>query len=307
MSFPRRPFWQYPLFQIPLIFLGGFLLLALLFGLLRWGRPNVAVAIALDLSPSTHEPQPFNAPGTVMDRELAAVRAYLQQNTQQLKTPNQVQIFGFANATIPLTSTFEIDSQTINPQLNQALQKLQDDRFRQQRIGQGTDLNTAIQQGTNLLATTQKLCRELLLVTDGQALVSNTVIQQARNQNVRINAVVVGSEAPQLRLATILSGGLYQSDTAANLQALFTEQFFTRFNNNYRWVIFWLACAWVAFMWLLTMPLDRYLFQGLFRLEMPLAGKLALGNALFWTAATPGILWHIYRLLNLAAPFLGSC
>ncbi|MEW5856817.1 MAG: VWA domain-containing protein, partial [Cyanobacteriota bacterium] len=84
MSRSRRGLWLYPLFQIPLMLLGACIVVTALIWLLGLGRPPVAVAIALDLSSSTYGTQ-FNAPGTVMDREVAAVRSYLQQNAQQLR------------------------------------------------------------------------------------------------------------------------------------------------------------------------------------------------------------------------------
>jgi Ca-activated chloride channel family protein len=60
-------------------------------------------------------------------------------------------------------------------------------------------------------------------------------------------------------------------------------------------------------MWLLVMPLDRWLFQGLLKMPINLAGKLALGNAFFWSAATPLIVWKLYQILEFALPFIGSC
>jgi Ca-activated chloride channel family protein len=54
VSISRYPLWRYSLFQVPL---GGFILcliIALLSFLLGWGRPSLAMAIALDLSSSTY-------------------------------------------------------------------------------------------------------------------------------------------------------------------------------------------------------------------------------------------------------------
>lgn len=77
----RRPLWRYPLFQIPLMCLGACLVIAILVWTLEIGRPKVSVAIAIDLSPSTYQPQAFNASGTLMAQEVEAVRIYLRQNT----------------------------------------------------------------------------------------------------------------------------------------------------------------------------------------------------------------------------------
>jgi Ca-activated chloride channel family protein len=60
-------------------------------------------------------------------------------------------------------------------------------------------------------------------------------------------------------------------------------------------------------MWLLVMPLDRWLFQGLLKMPINLAGKLALGNAFFWSAATPLMVCKLYQVLEFALPFIGSC
>lgn len=302
MSSYRRPLWLYPLFQIPLLLLGGFLATALLFWLLGLGRPSVAVAIALDLSSSTYGQQ-FNAEGTIMAQEIDAVRAYLDKNSSGvLRQPNQVQVFGFADGVRPLTSGFSDDSEQIQQQLGQALQPTLVDI-----IGGGTNLDLALQEGIFALRTVGDRCRELLVVTDGEVSVADQVIAQANLNNVTINAVVIGAEAPQVRQATRETGGRYISAEQDTLDRLFTTQLFNNFNNNWRWILLWLGCAWIALMWMMTMPLDRWIFQGLLHFPMNLAGRFALGNALFWTAATPGIVIAIYRALNLALPFFKAC
>lgn len=299
----RRPLWLYPLFQIPALFLCLFLLLALLFSFLGFGRPLVSVAIALDLSTSTYYGQDFNASGTVMDLEVQAVKAYLEKNaTADLKQPNLVKVFGFAGDVEPLTQTFGDNSQQIASELTTALRPTLADL-----LGEGTNVDRAIEEGTKALSEQSERCRELLLVTDGEATVSPSVIQNAIANRVKINAVVIGAESLAIRAATFATGGQYLSGEASKLNALFTEKFFTRFNTNWRWILFWLGLAWIAFMWVLTMPLDRWLFQGLLKMPLNLAGRLALGNALFWTAAIPGILWGIYKLSNLALPFVSQC
>jgi Ca-activated chloride channel family protein len=155
----------------------------------------------------------------------------------------------------------------------------------------------------NSLRGIEKRCRELLLVTDGIVNVSSGVVDEAINGNVKINAVVLGGKnSPELQTATRRSRGLYLAGEASNLTALFTENFFTRFNSNIRWVIFWLGAAFICLMWMLTLPLDRWLFQGLIGLDMTLGGQLALGNALFWTVLTMIVVWRLFGL-----PFAGSC
>ena len=301
MSRYRRSLWQYPLFQIPLMFLGIFLAGAALFWLLGLGRPDVAVAIALDLSSSTYAPQSFNAPGTVMAQELAAVRSYIEQNSQKLRTPNEIYVLGFGDRAIALTSSFTSDRQKLEAELSQSLAN----PILSVQVGSGTDLGQAIEQGTKVLSSIQKRCRELLLVTDGEAKVTQSAVTQAANQRVKINAVVVGADAPQLRQATSTTRGIYLTGQQNNLQAFFTEEFFTQFNSNRNWIIFWLGAAWISFMWLLTLPLDKWIFQDLMKLPMNLAGQLALGNALFWSIATPLVVWRLGQLFG--SPFFSSC
>ncbi|EDX77700.1 hypothetical protein MC7420_3024 [Coleofasciculus chthonoplastes PCC 7420] len=297
----RRRLWLYPLFQIPLICLGICLVAAVLFALLGLGRPSVAVAIALDLSSSTFsEPSQFNQPGTVMYQEVIAVESYLDQNAQLLRVPNQIQVFGFAGVVLPLTDSFQTDSQQVSAELNQALQN---PNLIQRIVPGTTDLNLAIQEGTDALSPIQDHCRELLLVTDGEADVDAEVIQAAAARRVKINAVVVGGDAPDLRNAAATTGGIYHSGQVTNLETVFTNQFFRNFNSNRRWVIFWLGAAWISLMWLLILPLDRWIFQGWLKLPMNLAGQLALGNAFFWTVATLLIIWHLAKGL----PFISLC
>ncbi|NJL10143.1 MAG: hypothetical protein HC908_08175 [Calothrix sp. SM1_7_51] len=102
MSRFRRSLWLYPLFQIPLIFFGIFLIAVILCWLLGLGRPTVSVAIAVDMSNKTYQGQSFNAPNTVMQQELAAVRAYLDQNFTQLKkSQRSTNFLGLATALFP--------------------------------------------------------------------------------------------------------------------------------------------------------------------------------------------------------------
>lgn len=302
----RRSLWYYPLFQIPLMCLGACLIAATLFWLLGLGRPQVAVVIALDLSANTYQPQPFNAPDTVMSQEVAAVKAYIRQNNQVLRNPNEVKILGFGGVVRSLTgSTFETDGNKLETELNQSLQNPD---LPQQVATYTTDLNIAIREATNALGQVpQGSCRELLLVTNGEAPVSEAIIDEAVKQRVWINAVVVGAtaDAPDLGKASARTHGTYLPGVVGNLTALFADRFFIHFNTNFRWIILWLGCAWIALMWVLTMPLDRWIFQGLMKLEMPLAGQLSLGNTLFWSILTPLIIWQLWKILDL--PFFGSC
>lgn len=286
----RRQLWLYPLFQVPLMLMAACLIIATLGWLLNWGRPPVAVAIALDFSDSTS--------GAVRQQEIQAVNSYLQQN-QELNKPNQIQIFGFATKVRPLTDDFKAESQEVKKELDRSLQNTKLD----EQLGGGTNLNLAIERGTNALGSVADRCRELLIVTDGIADVSDNIINRAIDSKVKINAVVLGGkESKEVRSATRQTEGIYLQDEAGNLEMLFTDKFFARFNSNIRWVMFWLGGAFISLMWMLVLPLDRWLFQGLIGLDMTLGGQLALGNALFWTVLTVVVVVNLWGL-----PFGSSC
>lgn len=305
MSSYRRPLWLYPIFQIPLICLLIFLTTALLFWLLKFGRPQVAVAIALDLSNSTYGGQTelFNAPGTVLNQEVQAVEAYLKLNNGEvLRRPNQVKVFGFGEKVIPLTENFESDSKKVRQEL---VKTLATPEIGQAVVPNQTNIDVAIEMGINALKTVPDRCRELILVTDGidgQAKISPLIMTDALTSKIKINSVVVGQEAPQLQKAAADTSGKYLSGDSNNLSTFFTENFFKVFNSNLKWVIFWLGLAWISFVWTLVLPLDRWVFQGLFKMEMDVSGKLALSQALFWTVLTLISLWRIWGI-----PFLSSC
>jgi len=286
----RRQLWLYPLFQIPLMLMIGCLIIAVLGWLLSWGRPPVAVAISLDLSGSTT--------GYVRQQEILAIKSYLQQN-EALKNPNKIKILAFASNVQPLTTSFNSKTQEVDNELTQALQN----PSLEKQLGGETNLNLAIQEGVNSLKTILKHCRELLIVTDGIVDVNPEIVDQAIKENVKINAVVLGNiVSSDLQTATIRSRGIYLSGEASQLSTLFTENLFTRFNSNLGWIIFWLGAAFICLMWMLTLPLDRWLFQGLIGLDMTISGQLALGNALFWTILTIIVVWRLFGL-----PFTGAC
>lgn len=286
----RRQLWLYPLFQVPLMLMVACLIIAALGWFLSWGKPPVAVAVALDFSSSTA--------GIVRQQEIEAVNSYLEQN-QQLNNPNQIQIFGFASQVKPLTTDFQTDSKQVQNQLKQSIQNTTLER----ELGGGTNLDLAIQAGTDALSGVEKRCRELLIVSDGEANVDETVIQNAIDNKVKINAVVLGGRpSPEVQTATNKTDGTYLQDEASNLEGLFTGKFFTEFNSNNRWMRFWLAGAFIFLMWMLVLPLDRWVLQGIIGLNMTLGGQIALGNALFWTVLTLTLIWRLWGL-----PFGSSC
>lgn len=302
MSSYRIRLWNYPLFQIPLICFGLCLAAATLFWLLGFGRPQVAVAIALDLSGSTYNNQVenFTGSGTVLSQEIQAVQAYLNQNNDEvLRRPNQVKVFGFGGIVKPLTGNFDANSNKVAQSLLTALKT----EGLAQEIDPGyTDINLAIKTGTNALRTISNRCRELILVTDGQADVSPAVIAEAKLHKVKINSVVVGGEALALRGAALATGGTYLSGSSNNLSAFFTDNFFSSFNSNLKWIVFWLGLAWISLMWMLLLPLDRWIFQGLLKMRIDQSGKLAISHGLFWTVVTLSAIWRFWGI-----PFLSGC
>ncbi|MGL5836855.1 MAG: vWA domain-containing protein [Waterburya sp.] len=302
MSSYRIKLWNYSLFQIPLICFGLCLIAAALFWLLGFGRPRVTVAIALDLSSSTYNSQAelFNRPGTVLSQEIEAVQDYLKQNNEEiLRRPNQVRVFGFGGTIKPLTGNFDGNSKKVAQAL---VDSLSNPRLAQEIVPNNTDINLAIKTGVDALKIAPKSCRELILVTDGQASVSPIVVAQARANKVQINSVVVGEEALALRAASLATGGIYLSGNGSSISTFFTDNFFNSFNSNLKWIVFWLGLAWICLMWTLVLPLDRWLFQGLLNLRIDQAGRLAISQALFWTVATLSAIWKFWGI-----PFLSGC
>jgi Ca-activated chloride channel family protein len=238
----------------------------------------------------------------VLNEEVKAVNTYLEYNNKNLKKPNEIAVFGFGGEVLPLTKSFQTESGKIKAQLKQSLEN---PNLIQEIDPGATNINRAISEGVKALLQTSNSCRELLLVTDGIADVSPQVIAEATLNKVKVNVVLIGQEAPALREATLATKGIYLSGEAENLGALFTEKLFARFNSNLKWIVLWLGAAWVAFMWLLTLPLDRWIFQGIMKYHWSLAGQLALGNAIFWSVVTPLILWQMWKLLGL--PFFSYC
>lgn len=297
-----REAMKYPLFKIPLIFLSGCLIIAALGGLLGLGKPQIDVAIALDLSGSTYNNQTeqFNQPETILNKQVQAVQAYLKYNQDKLRKPNEIKVYGFAGNVLPLSRAFTTQSQET---LNQLNQNLQNPNLIEEINPGATNLDLAISEGVNALSHTSDSCRELLLVTDGIGSISPDVITQALSNRVKVNVVLIGEDAPHLRQAALATEGIYLSEEADNLSALFTEQLFIRFNSNLPWIIFWLGGAWLSLMWLLCLPLNRLLFQRLMDKNWHQASKYALYHALFWTVATPLIVWSLAG----GIPFISRC
>ncbi len=292
----RRKVIEYPLFYIPLILAGIFLALALLFGVLNLGKPSVAAVIALDISSSTYQPQPFNAPNSIMDQEVQAVNAYLEANAK-LSNPNKVQILGIGGGKAPkLTATMDSSQEVIVDQLSR---QLNDPNLPYQLIPepQQDDLDIVINKATEILEEQENHCRELLMVTDAGVSITQSAVTQATGKNIKINSLVFGTESvPNLRSASRQTKGIYidninLSNTGGSyLEEVFLNNFFKQFNSNWKWIRFWLGCGLIALLWLLVLPLDRWVFQGLFNMSMEPSGKISLGLAFIGTIITVALM-----------------
>ncbi|MGD1903435.1 MAG: VWA domain-containing protein [Geitlerinemataceae cyanobacterium] len=300
----RRTILENPLFNIPAIAFGLCLAIALLSALLGLGRPNVNVAIALDLSNSTGDLANFEQPGSVMFEEIAAVKAYLERSNTTLDRPNQIKVFGFAGQTEPLTESFKADPEAVETEM---LAKLSDPTLAGRLETERTDLNLAITDATNALLQVSDRCRELLVVTDGKPStpLDPSLLAQIVAQGIKIHSIFVGvapedlAEAGQMSLTT---GGLSLASEASELASSLQEKLFGSINSNIKWIIFWLGMAWIALMWMVILPLDRWVFQGMFGLRIDMAGRAAVSHALFWTTATLIAVWKFATI-----PFIKPC
>lgn len=298
MRLYSKQFWQESWFLIPLV--------CLIISLIGWigfwglgiGKPPVSVAIALDLSSSTYAEGGWLGNESTMTKEVQAVQAYLQENskTSFLEKPNDVLIFGFANIVEPLTNGFQSDNQQIQTELIESVQNINLPR----KIGGGTNLDNAIQFGINSLQDTpNNHCRELLLVSDGDAPVDINLSNNAINNKIKINSIILGESAPDLQRTVNATGGLLFNDSVDALNLLFVDEFFNSFNSNLKWIAFWSGLTWIFLWWTLMLPIDRILQH--FQVNMNVSGRFSLFLALFWTAFTLSI------LLYIGLPFLSKC
>ncbi len=297
----RRSIWSYTAFQIPFVLFVICLITAFLFWLLEVGRPSVAVGILMDLSGSTYEPKRFNAPGTIMAQEVDAVNLYLERNAQLKSRPNQIKIYGFAgDKSLPITNSYESDSEKTKTEFSLALAS---PKFPDVLLPEGpTKVDVALKKIVGELKPINQYCREILLVSDAGAIVDDpsAVASDASANQVRINGITFGGVSEGIEEIAKATGGVYLFGDVGLLGTFFRDKIFTRFNTNHGLIIVALGAAWFMLMWALVIPLDKMVFQGAFRMQMGLAGKLAVFNALFWTAATPLIVWGIINTFGLS-------
>ncbi|MEM6501227.1 MAG: vWA domain-containing protein [Cyanobacteria bacterium P01_C01_bin.89] len=299
----NRPFYQYGLFQKPFIGFVVCLIAALLFYLFQWGNPNnVAVVLSLDLSSSTYDSQ-LNEPGSISEAAIDAVKSYIDKNSQ-LPSPNQVQVMGFGGLVVPLSEGFSTSAEELKGAIAQAVDPSSSTSVAQQVSPSETDINRAIREGSEALKGFEEGCKELMVVTDGNAALDKELLTQIMASGIKLNFITVGEEFTDFKNAVQDAGGAYTFGLVNELSNLISNEFFQKINSNLNWVVIWLGLAWVFLMWALILPIDRML-QRLFDMRFDMAGKTSVGYALFWTAATPGIVWKILQFLNL--PFFKAC
>jgi Ca-activated chloride channel family protein len=277
----NQPFWRYAIFQIFAGLTLLFLILALLTSYLGLFPGSIAVQIALDLSSSTYQSaQIFNAPGTIMDQELQAVKAYIERN-QELPKPNQLSVSGFADQVVPITSNFSSDPQQINQAITQVVQPALANQ-----IGGSTNMDLAVEHGLSQLKNQAMKCKQILAITDGQFSLDQSKVDAAKQQNVKLNFLIAGQPVtPEIIYWAKQTGGITLSVSPTSISQLLAGQVFNRINFNPLAPLF-LALAWISAMWMLLLPLER-LLNKFMKIRIDYAGKIALSNAIFWTLVTP--------------------
>jgi Ca-activated chloride channel family protein len=308
VSNSTRPFYRYGLFQRPLIVCILFLIAALLCSLLQWGQPSkVSVVMALDLSSSTYNSGTgqLGAAGTVSGEAIQAAKSYINLSSQTLRNPNKIKVLGFGGAVVDLTRDFSADAAALTGAIDAAVQPNAPTNVAQQVIPSSTDVNIAVQKGLTDLSTVKQGCKELLVFTDGQAELNPALTAQAIASGVKLNFLILGDPVQNLQDNALKTGGSYlAANVASDLTSAFTQRFFPRVNSNLNWVIICLGGAWLALMWTLVLPLDRFL-QKMMGLRFDMAGRIAIGHGLFWSSATPIIVWNLLRILQL--PLFSQC
>jgi Ca-activated chloride channel homolog len=288
-----QPVWHYSYFQIPAILTVVFLILALLTSSFKWFPPSVSVQVMLDLSGSTYKTTNiFRGTGTIMAAEIEAVKEYARQNAGS-ENPNLISLSGFASQVIPITQNFSSDSREIEQSLERVVQP-----SIAPLIGNGTDLNIAVEKGLDSLKSQIRRCKKMLIVADGITELREDLVSQTISNDVRLNFLIVEQNIPiNLSEISLRTGGVALPANVSNIRELVSKDFRQKFNSNSKRVNFFLGAAFISSMWMLVLPLDRFL-QTYRKIRFDWTGKIALLNALFWT---------IFILLRVGIPFLSEC
>lgn len=275
-----QPSWRYPIFQLPGLLALVFVVLALLTNLLNWFPPLVSVQMMLDLSSSTYEGTVFRGNGSLMAAEIEAVKAYARENAST-SYPNHLSLAGFGNRVVPITSNFSQNTGAIETALDRVVQP-----EIVSQVGGGTNLDLAVERGVESLSTQVQRCKEMLVVTDGEAELNQTQLNHAKDNQVKLNFLIVSQTIPKnLVEAAKSTGGVILPANANNIQSLIANQLRQRFNSNSKFVNLFFGLAFVALMWMLILPIDRFLQQR-WQIRFDFSGKIALFNAVFWTLLT---------------------
>ena len=223
-----QPSWRYPIFQLPALLAVVFLILALLTNLFGWFPPTVSVQMMLDLSSSTYEGNVFRGTGSLMAAEIEAVRAYARENAAT-SHPNYLSLSGFGDRVIPITSDFSGDSLAIETALDRVIKP-----DISSQVGSGTNLNLAVEQGLESLSSQSQRCKEMLIITDGEAQLDQIQLTHAKDNRVKLNFLIVARTVPEnlAEAAKFTKGVALPADTN-NIQNLIANQLRQRFNSNW--------------------------------------------------------------------------
>jgi Ca-activated chloride channel family protein len=291
--YTNQPPWRYAIFQVSAGLTVLFLLLALLTPRLGWFPNLVSVQISLDLSSSTYQAtKVFRGSGSIMQQEIDAVKAYVDKNAS-LPKPNLLSVSGFADRVVPITSKFSSSKDEIYQAIDRVVQP-----SLAPQLGGGTNINLALENGLSQLQSQKSRCQQMLVITDGVFKLDKQKVSQANSNGVKLNFLVVGQSLnPEIYGWAKATGGLALSVNPNSISELLSGQIFNRFNTSPLIPLF-LGLAWISFMWMMLLPLDRFLATNL-KIRVDKSGLIALFNAGFWTLATPAIL----LLMGLVNPF----
>jgi Ca-activated chloride channel family protein len=290
----NQPPWRYAIFQSFAGLTALFLLLGLLTTQLGWFPQLVSVQIALDLSGSTYQNdiKLFRSQGSIMQQEIDAVKAYVDKNAS-LPKPNLLSVSGFADRVVPITSNFSSN----RDEIYQAIERVIQPSIAQQ-LGGGTNINLVVENGFSQLKSQNARCQQMLVITDGVFELDTQKASEASKNGVKLNFLVVGQPlTSKINTWARKTGGIAFSASPSNISQLLAGQVFNRFNTSPLIPIF-LGLAWMSFMWMMLLPIDRFLEKYL-RIRVDISGQIALFNAMFWTLATPALL----LLAGLVNPF----
>jgi Ca-activated chloride channel family protein len=298
LMYTNEPFYRFPIFQIPASLAILFITLALLSRMFSWFTPTVSIHVALDLSNSTYgDVVNFRQPGTVMMTEIESVKEYARRNAN-LSSPNLISVSAFANQVVPITNQFSSKPTDIENALDQVIQP-----SLISRLGGGTNLDAAVENAMGQLLTQVGRCKEVVVVTDGQAVLRSQIRNQALASKIKLNFLLINDqqEVPRnLEEDATKTGGNALVASPENFVTLLSQKVFNRVNKN-PFVVIFSGLAWVCLIWALVLPLERFL-RRVIKIRPAVASRFVIFNTILWTTATPITLFFLGLLSNL-----GTC